>query len=142
MKVIIAGSRNYPVQELQSIFTFIGEQLEILKPTEVVSGGARGIDAVGELVAHSLGYKPTVMKAQWHKLGKRAGQVRNKEMARYVSVIGEQSVLILVWDGKSKGSANMKKIAEKFNFKIIEYIFTNKLELNLPEKLDENILNI
>ena len=46
--------------------------------------------------------------------GKAAGHVRNKKMAEY------GDALLLIWDGKSKGSANMKKEMQKLNKPIYE----------------------
>jgi hypothetical protein len=45
--------------------------------------------------------------AKWDKYGKAAGPLRNREMAAYADA------LILVWDGKSRGSANMLAEAKR-----------------------------
>lgn len=54
--------------------------------------------------------KLTKFPADWDKFGKAAGHIRNKQMAE------EADALLLIWDGESKGSANMKK----------EMLFKNK----------------
>ncbi len=52
----------------------------------------------------------------WEKHGKAAGPIRNKEMAEYADA------LLLIWDGKSRGSASMKKEMEKLEKPIYEVI--------------------
>lgn len=41
------------------------------------------------------------MPADWDRLGKKAGMVRNAQMADYADAA------IVFWDGKSNGTANM-----------------------------------
>jgi hypothetical protein len=113
MKVIIAGSRTitnpYVVGSAVAASGF-----EI---TEVVSGGARGIDWLGELWA-KLSAKPcTVFPADWETHGKRAGVIRNKQMADYADA------LIAIWDGKSPGTKNMIEEAKKLGLKVYIYIY-------------------
>jgi len=70
--------------------------------TEVISGGARGIDQAGEEWAYWSGERPVKkFPADWDKHGKSAGYIRNKEMAEYADE------LLAIWDGHSKGTLNM-----------------------------------
>jgi hypothetical protein len=97
MKVIIAGSRSiddYPLVEkavLESRFAI----------TEVVSGGAHGVDYLGECYGFKNKIPIRVMKAKWEEHGKSAGAIRNSEMANYAEAV------IVIWDGRSPGSKNM-----------------------------------
>lgn len=97
MKVIIAGSRDitdlYLVEDAVLMSKF-----EI---TEVVSGGARGVDKLGEVFANYLSIPVKMFQADWAKFGKSAGHRRNKEMAQY------SDALIAVWDGVSPGTKSM-----------------------------------
>lgn len=99
MKLIIAGSRLLDVDAdfIQHIINYY----KLNNVTEIVSGGAIGIDRSGERFAllNKLGLKRFLPD---HKLGKVAPLLRNKEMAAY------GDVLLLIWDGESKGSNNMK----------------------------------
>lgn len=54
--------------------------------------------------------------ADWDKFGKGAGPIRNKQMADYADA------LLLIWDGESRGSANMKSQMEKLGKPIYEVI--------------------
>lgn len=97
MKVIIAGSRDItgldPVRDAIN-----GSGFEI---TEVVSGGARGPDQTGEVLARFMGWSLKIFRADWDKHGKSAGPIRNREMAKYADA------LIAVFDGQSRGTKNM-----------------------------------
>lgn len=108
MKTIIAGSRtiNSPVPVCEAMnesgFTI----------TEVVSGGARGADLYGELLARHNGIPIKRFTAEWNRLGKGAGCIRNNQMAEYADA------LIAVWDGKSKGTAHMIRAAGSKGLKV------------------------
>jgi len=94
VKVIIAGSRDLhgPIDKAvtDSNFTI----------TEVVSGGARGIDRAGEEWAKGSGIPIKTFIPDWEQ-GKAAGIWRNTDMAEYADA------LIAIWDGKSKGTLHM-----------------------------------
>jgi len=112
MKTIIAGGRNitdYSVVERaikDSGFTI----------TEVVTGRCRGVDWCGEDYAEANGIPVKPFPAEWNRYGTMAGPIRNRQMAEY----GE--ALILVWNGKSRGSANMLEEATKRGLKIYQHI--------------------
>lgn len=109
--VIIAGSRTlgprYPetrprkvvVAELEYIYKCIDRtQFDI---TEIVSGRAQGIDLAGETYAIEMGIPVKMFPADWNKHGRSAGMIRNAEMAAYAVAA------IIIWDGVSKGTADM-----------------------------------
>ena len=83
--------------------------------SEIVSGGCRGIDLAGEQFASDYDIPVKRFLPDW-SIGKAAGPIRNKQMAEH------SDALILVWDGRSKGSASMKKLAEQNGLKIYEYL--------------------
>jgi len=74
--------------------------------TQVISGCAQGVDQVGEEWAAANRIPVEQMPADWDTHGRAAGPIRNKAMAQ------RADALILVWDGQSRGSANMKREAE------------------------------
>lgn len=102
MKLIIAGSRTIMVSP-----TFINELLMEFdiqaKIDEVASGCARGVDGCGEAWAQYWERPIKDFPADWDGYGKSAGPIRNKKMAEYADA------LLLIWDGESKGSDNMKR---------------------------------
>lgn len=110
MKIIIAGSRDFNDYEtLKKVCDFmLSRQDEV----EIVSGTARGADQLGERYAREKGYLIKQFPADWTKDGKRAGYIRNKEMAEYADA------LIAFWDGKSKGTEHMINLAKKRGLKV------------------------
>lgn len=101
MKVIIAGSRTYQANKArQYVLDAINDSGWAGDITEIVHGGARGIDAAAHDVCEGQ-WPVKVFPADWMKHGKAAGPIRNREMADYADA------LIAVWDGKSRGTASM-----------------------------------
>ena len=116
IKVIIAGGRNFENYILLK-FKCNAILKEINDEIQIVSGGAKGADALGERYAKERGFICKRFEADWDKNGKAAGAIRNSEMAKYADC------LIAFWDGKSAGTKDMITKAEKFNLnvRIIKY---------------------
>jgi len=108
MKVIVAGSRTFTDYELLKLTC---DNIKN-KITEIVSGGARGADKLGEQYAVESGFSIKQFPADWDRWGKSAGYKRNAEMAEYADA------LIAFWDGSSKGTKHMIDLAKKNNLKI------------------------
>ena len=103
MKVIIAGSRE--ISQYEAVKEAVKEAgFEI---TEVVSGGARGVDVLGERFALDNGLAVRRFLANWTTFGPRAGYMRNVEMSEYADA------LIAVWDGQSPGTEMMVDIMKR-----------------------------
>lgn len=110
-KVIIAGSRNFT--NYYMLKEFCNNALKnIQEPIEIVSGGAKGADMLGEQYAREVGYPVKLFPAKWNALGKTAGYIRNQEMANYADA------LIAFWDGKSKGTHHMIETAKSCGLKV------------------------
>lgn len=99
MKLIVAGCRDF--DDISFVHQAIHESGFSLEVTEVVSGGAAGVDYCGEAIARDCAVPVKVFKADWNQYGKSAGPIRNKQMAEYADT------LVAVWDGKSPGTKNM-----------------------------------
>jgi hypothetical protein len=97
VKVIIAGSRD--LDQYDYVDTGVLNSGYVI--AEVVSGGARGPDKIGEEWADLHNIPVKGFPADWDKYGKSAGIHRNIEMAEYADA------LIAIWDGKSKGTLHM-----------------------------------
>ena len=102
LKVIVAGGRDFNDYNLLSTVLFdyaesVGEDVGI----SIVSGMARGADALAHSFAKREGVQVYEFPAEWDKYGKRAGYVRNDEMAKFADS------LLAFWDGKSRGTKNM-----------------------------------
>lgn len=80
MNVIIAGSRNFNNYEL--LKTQCDLILSHNKNVSIVSGMARGADTLGVQYAKERRYPILRYPADWNRYGKKAGYIRNEEMAK------------------------------------------------------------
>lgn len=110
MKLIIAGGRDFIPEEEH--FIFLEELNEKENIEEVVSGCAKGADKFGEAWAEINHIPIKKFPADWKKYGKRAGHIRNEQMARY------GDALCAFWDTKSRGTKNMIDISKKYGLKV------------------------
>jgi len=111
MKLAIIGSRTF--NDYDKLLESLIEFFEIERIDEIISGGAKGADSLGERLAESWGRKMTVFEADWNKYGKSAGFIRNQQ------IIDACDIVLAFWDGKSKGtqdSINKAKLAKKPTF--------------------------
>lgn len=109
IKVIIAGGRafdNYPLLKEKCDF-YIGKH-----KAEIVCGMAKGADLLGMRYATDRHLTVHKFLADWNGLGKKAGYVRNEQMAKFADC------LIAFWDGKSKGTKHMIDLARRYGLKV------------------------
>lgn len=124
IKVIIAGTRDF--NDYAFLKKNVDYFLQGINPNneeiEIVSGNARGADKLGERYAKEHNLPVKLFPANWDKYGKRAGYLRNQEMANYADV------LIAFWDEKSKGTKHMIDIAKKqgLTFIVVGYVLERK----------------
>ena len=90
MKVAVIGSRNLNVSNLEE---YLPENT-----TEIISGGAKGIDSCAREYAFSHGLKLTEFLPEYEKYGRSAPLKRN------LTIIGHADLVLAFWDGKSKGT--------------------------------------
>lgn len=114
-KTIIAGSRH--LYDYDQLLRLIGQYREGGGTiTEVVCGCAPGVDTMGKIWALENEIPVKMFPADWKTHGRAAGPIRNRQMAEYADA------LLLLWDGKSRGSANMLQEAEKRDLTIHDLI--------------------
>lgn len=92
MKVLVFGSRT--LMEVPNVLTYTHDVLDKcplirnhdydLGPIEVIDGMAKGADTLGNSWARVNNHKTKRFPADWKAHGKRAGYVRNREMANYL----------------------------------------------------------
>jgi hypothetical protein len=105
VKLIIAGGRKYvPRATDEAVITAVVQAHHV---DEIVSGGSGGADAMGENYGKAMGIRVSVYPAKWGTHGKKAGPIRNREMARYADVC-------LLFPGGA-GTADMKRAALAMN---------------------------
>ena len=108
MKTIIAGGRDITDYSL----VLIAVKRANFDITEVVSGGATGVDTLALKFAVDAELPNKVFKADWGKYQHAAGPIRNRQMAEYADA------LIVIWDGRSKGTENMIYEAKRRGLKV------------------------
>lgn len=79
---------------------------------EIVSGTCKGADKLGEKYSSEYNLKLKYFPANWDKLGRGAGFIRNKQMAEY------STHLVAFWDYTSKGTKHMIDLAKKYQLNI------------------------
>ena len=131
MKVIIAGGRdfnNYGFAEkvISAVLkntnnedlTIISGACSTGKVTYVRPDGTNvcGADGIGERYAADHNIKVCYYPADWETHGKAAGMIRNKQMADACEA--DVDGLIAFWDGESRGTENMIRLAGMKGMKI------------------------
>lgn len=97
MKVIIAGSRS--ITDYAAVLdAVIGSGFDI---TEIVSGCAKGVDTIGELIGEINKIPVKKFPANWNRHGKIAGPIRNVQMGDYADA------LVAVRANGSRGTSHM-----------------------------------
>jgi tRNA-splicing ligase RtcB len=99
MKVVIFGSRG--IEEMAEVEKAVEASGVLPQVTEIVSGGADGVDTLAQRYAEKHGIPFRLFSPDWKAYGKQAGFLCNEEMAAYAD-FG-----VAVWDGDSHGTAHM-----------------------------------
>lgn len=140
-KILFELNKNHP----QHNILFIDRERKLFKinpsSLEIISGMAKGADSLAVKFARKYNLALKEFPADWNNLNVSpcrvatnshgsynalAGHNRNRDMAIYASSEDTFGVLVLFWDGKSKGSMNMKNQAIAFGLKIYEYIINKQ----------------
>lgn len=88
MKLAIIGSRT--IIELENFDKYIPNNV-----TEIVTGGAKGVDTLAMEYAKRKGIKLTVFLPEYDKYSRAAPIIRNKQIVDYADEV------YVFWDGRS-----------------------------------------
>jgi len=110
MTVAIVGSRSFPKFDLTP---YIPEDT-----TEIVSGGAIGVDSLAKEYAIKHNIKLTEYIPDYSTYGKSAPLVRND------IIIDKADLVLIFWNGKSKGSQYVIERCKKLGVSF--YIYLSK----------------
>lgn len=91
MRVAVIGSRNLSVPDLERYLP--------ADVSEIVSGGARGVDTSAARWARAHGVALTEFLPEYEKYGRRAPLLRN------LTIIEHSDLVLAFWDGRSRGTA-------------------------------------
>ncbi len=90
MKVAVIGSRGLAVNNLEE---YIPENT-----TEIISGGAKGIDTCAREYALSHNIKLTEFLPEYERYGRGAPLKRN------IAIVRSADIVLAFWDGSSRGT--------------------------------------
>lgn len=93
MKVAVIGSRTASKSALPLLLKYIPEDT-----SEIVSGGAAGVDTMAEEVAKALSLPVRVFEPDYATYGKNAPLKRNEQIVDYADYV------LAFWDVESHGT--------------------------------------
>lgn len=133
MKILICGGRDFDdyefLKEKTDYHVKIARETSGWQGVEIVAGGAKGADTLAEKYAEERHYGTSIFPAWWKENGKKAGFLRNIQMAEYLATSDDMQVFVIAfWDGVSKGTKHMIDTAKKHNLPL--YIYKYKRGLN------------
>ena len=99
MKLLIAGSRNITDFDLSP---YIPKETDL-----IITGGAAGVDNLAEEYADRHKISKLVLRPQYARYGRGAPLRRNREMVEIADLV------LVVWDGSSRGSRHTVAYAEE-----------------------------
>lgn len=106
MRVAVIGSRGLQVNDLGK---YLPDEV-----TEIISGGARGVDTSAREYAMEHGMKLTEYLPEYNKYGRGAPLKRN------ITIIENADLVLAFWDGSSRGT---------------KYVIDNCKKRNIPLKI-------
>lgn len=115
MKIAVIGSRNLIVQDLGR---YLPENV-----TEIVSGGARGIDTCAREYAKAHGIKLTEFLPEYEKYGRSAPLKRNLQIINYADSV------LAFWDGQSRGTKFVIDNCKNRDKKVMIILLTKRTRL-------------
>ena len=104
MKLLIAGSRSIADFDLSE---HVSSCVAL-----IISGGARGVDTLAEEYADKHKISKLILRPDYSKYGKYAPLKRNEIMINIADGV------LVIWDGKSRGSQFTLQYCRKANKKV------------------------
>ena len=108
MKAAVIGSRGLTVTDLEK---YLPEDT-----TEIVSGGARGIDTCARNYALAHNIRLTEFLPDYEQFGRIAPLKRNLQIIEYADIV------LAFWDGKSRGTKYVIDNCNKSGVEVRVYI--------------------
>lgn len=111
MKVAIIGSRTISIKNLEK---YIPEGT-----TEIISGGAKGVDTCAKLFAQSNNLMYTEFLPDYKSYGRVAPIIRNRQ------IVDSADLVIAFWNGTSKGTKSVIDYCNKTGKEVRIYILSD-----------------
>lgn len=99
MKILIVGSRSISEFDLTPHIP--------IEADTIISGGAAGIDTLAEQYADEHGLEKIIVRPKYSRYRRAAPLKRNEQMVDMADLV------LVIWDGASKGTAYTLRYAEK-----------------------------
>ena len=115
MKIAVVGSRNIEVED-------VGVYLPSCV-TELISGGARGVDTSVRRYAATVGLPLTEILPEYARYGRGAPLRRNEE------IVARADLVIALWDGASRGTAHVIGLCRRRGKPVKVYILAPTPEI-------------
>lgn len=115
LTLIVTGGRDW--RDSGYVFRVLTQIDEKEGIAEIVEGGATGVDSYARNWARQNKVPHRTFEANWKTHGLAAGPIRNEQMANYA--LGKDFRKCVVFPG-GRGTANMRKNAEKLGIEIID----------------------
>ena len=110
MRVAVIGSRGLCVKNLEDYLP--------ADTTEIVSGGARGVDSCARDYAQRNGLKLTEYLPEYNKYGRSAPLKRN------ITIIEHADLVLAFWDGESRGTRFVIDNCKKRNIPVEVHVLS------------------
>ena len=102
---MIAGSRSITDFDLSP---HIPQNVDL-----IITGGAKGIDTIAEQYADEHNIPKLIVRPEYERYKRAAPIIRNKIM------VEQADVVLVIWDGKSKGTLSTINYAKQLNRELI-----------------------
>lgn len=112
MRVAVIGSRGLLVDNLEK---YLPDDT-----TEIISGGAKGVDSSAREYALRQGLKLTEYLPEYSRYGRAAPLKRN------ITIIENADLVLAFWDGTSRGTKFVIDSCKKRNIPIKIYVLTKE----------------
>lgn len=112
MKTAIIGSRTL---QIENFWEYLPRET-----TEIISGGANGIDRCAKVFAEKNQIKITEFLSEYRRYGRGAPLKRN------LHIIAHADLVLAFWDGKSRGTADVIEQYKRQQKPIRVYILPEK----------------
>lgn len=114
MNILIGGTRTF--KNYGFFKKKVNKITKKIKDITIITGGREGVDGMAVRWAHENRRTCIIEHPDWDTHGKRAGPVRNYKMVK------RADAAIFFWDGKSRGTADTIRKAEKKELRQIRII--------------------
>lgn len=112
MKVAVVGTREFEIDVMEAYVPGAA--------TEIISGGAKGVDSAAKEFAEERDLKYTEFLPDYEKYGKAAPIKRNDE------IIAAADMVVALWDGRSHGTKYVIDTCRKIKKSMVVYYLSKE----------------